>query len=156
MNPCKVTSEQATSAIKDEDLLLDKQVCFPLYSAANAIVRAYRPLLTELDLTYVQYLVMMVLWQSNGINVKTLGEKLHLDSGTLTPLLKRLEAKKLVERRISQVDERVKELFLTNEGVALKQRALSIPNAMFCKMNLEVEELTILKELCEKVIKTLK
>ncbi|MFM2479412.1 MarR family winged helix-turn-helix transcriptional regulator [Celerinatantimonas sp. MCCC 1A17872] len=156
MNPCKVTSEQATSAIKDEDLLLDKQVCFPLYSAANAIVRAYRPLLTELDLTYVQYLVMMVLWQSNGINVKTLGEKLHLDSGTLTPLLKRLEAKKLVERRISQVDERVKELFLTNEGVALKQRALSIPNAMFCKMNLEVEELTMLKELCEKVIKTLK
>ncbi|WP_131912874.1 transcriptional regulator OhrR [Celerinatantimonas diazotrophica] len=139
----------------DEGLLLDNQVCFALYSAANAIVRAYRPLLIELDLTYLQYLVMMVLWQSNGINVKTLGEKLHLDSGTLTPLLKRLEGKKLVQRRVSQRDERVKELFLTEQGMAVKQKALSIPDAMFCKMNLPAEELMMLKGLCEKVTKTL-
>ncbi|CAG9296338.1 hypothetical protein CEDIAZO_01487 [Celerinatantimonas diazotrophica] len=112
MNPCKEPSKEAVNmAEDDEGLLLDNQVCFALYSAANAIVRAYRPLLIELDLTYLQYLVMMVLWQSNGINVKTLGEKLHLDSGTLTPLLKRLEGKKLVQRRVSQRDERVKELF---------------------------------------------
>lgn len=140
----------------EESLLLDNQVCFPLYSAANAVVRAYRPLLNELDLTYVQYLVMMVLWQSDGINVKTLGEKLNLDSGTLTPLLKRLEAKKLVERRVSQVDERVKELFLTTAGTELKQKALSVPTAMACKINLDIDELIMLKTLCEKVMKTLK
>lgn len=156
MNPSKESSNPIAPIVENkEDLLLDNQVCFPLYSAANSIVRAYRPLLVELDLTYLQYLVMMVLWQSNGINVKALGERLHLDSGTLTPLLKRLEGKGLVQRRISHSDERVKELFLTDEGIAIKQRALSVPNAMFCKMDLSVEELVVLKGLCKKIIQTL-
>lgn len=140
---------------KEELLLLDRQLCFPLYSAANAVVRAYRPLLDELDLTYAQYLVMMVLWQTNGISVKALGERLHLDSGTLTPLLKRLEVKGIVERRRSQTDERVRELYLTQQGAALKEQALSVPNAMVCKLNLELEELITLKSICEKVINKL-
>ncbi|MFV0448573.1 MAG: MarR family winged helix-turn-helix transcriptional regulator [Vibrio sp.] len=151
MSHC-VTGNNIDSQTKEELLLLDNQLCFPLYSAANAVVRAYRPLLDALDLTYAQYLVMMVLWQTNGINVKILGERLHLDSGTLTPLLKRLETKGIVIRKRGQSDERVRELFLTEEGFALRQKAMSIPNAMLCKLDLELDELVSLKTLCEKVI----
>lgn len=147
-----ITQNGSNSLTPEELLLLDNQLCFPLYSAANAVVRAYRPLLEELDLTYSQYLVMMVLWQTDGINVKILGEKLHLDSGTLTPLLKRLEAKGIVARKRGQSDERVRELYLTEEGLALKNRALSVPEAMICKLDLELEELVALKTICEKVI----
>lgn len=136
----------------DELLLLDNQLCFPLYSAANAVVRAYRPLLDALDLTYPQYLVMMVLWQQNAISVKTLGEKLHLDSGTLTPLLKRLESKGLVERRRSVTDERARELWLTERGTALREQALAVPKSMVCKFDLDLDELLMLKQLCEKVV----
>lgn len=146
------TGKNTESLATEELLLLDKQVCFPLYSAANAVVRAYRPLLDALDLTYAQYLVMMVLWETNGINVKILGERLHLDSGTLTPLLKRLENKGIVMRKRGQSDERVRELFLTDEGFALKQKALSVPDAMLCKFALELDDLISLKTLCEKVI----
>ncbi|MGY2572338.1 MarR family winged helix-turn-helix transcriptional regulator [Vibrio sp. C8] len=151
MSHC-VTGKNTDSLATEELLLLDKQVCFPLYSAANAVIRAYRPLLDTLDLTYAQYLVMMVLWQTNGINVKILGERLHLDSGTLTPLLKRLESKGIVMRKRGQSDERVRELFLTDDGFALKQKALSVPNAMLCKLDLELDDLISLKTLCEKVI----
>ncbi|NIY90763.1 MarR family winged helix-turn-helix transcriptional regulator [Vibrio diazotrophicus] len=151
MSHC-VTGKNTDSLATEELLLLDKQVCFPLYSAANAVVRAYRPLLDALDLTYAQYLVMMVLWQTNGINVKILGERLHLDSGTLTPLLKRLESKGIVVRKRGQSDERVRELFLTDDGFALKKKALSVPNAMLCKLDLELDDLISLKTLCEKVI----
>lgn len=147
--------QKLDSIPREELLLLDRQLCFPLYSAANAVVRAYRPLLDKLDLTYAQYLVMMVLWQTNGISVKALGERLYLDSGTLTPLLKRLEAKGMVERKRSQTDERVRELYLTQQGATLKEQALSVPNAMVCKLNLELEELITLKSICEKVINKL-
>ncbi|MET1281041.1 MarR family winged helix-turn-helix transcriptional regulator [Vibrio navarrensis] len=139
------------SSIEDA-ILLENQICFPLYSATNAVIRAYRPLLEKLDLTYSQYLVMLVLWQQNGINVKDLGAKLYLDSGTLTPLLKRLESKGIVERRRGKDDERVRELYLTNTGQALKQQALSIPREMQCKFDLSLDELLTLKKLCERVI----
>ncbi|MBW3695565.1 MarR family transcriptional regulator [Vibrio sp. T187] len=141
---------------QDEALIkLENQICFPLYSAANAVIRSYRPLLEELDLTYSQYLVMMVLWDKNGINVKELGSKLSLDSGTLTPLLKRLEAKGIVLRKRGEHDERVRELFLTEQGLELKEKAKQVPKAMRCKFNLELDELLELKRLCEKVMKTL-
>lgn len=136
----------------DEQLLLDNQVCFPLYSAANAVVRAYRPLLDDLDLTYSQYLVMMVLWEQDGASVKDVGSRLHLDSGTLTPLLKRLETKGYVVRGRSETDERVRVLNLTQSGQALKQTAQTVPNAMKCKIDLELDELISLKQLCEKVL----
>lgn len=119
------------------------------------MIRAYRPLLEQLDITYSQYLVLLVLWQQNGINVKDLGAKLHLDSGTLTPLLKRLEAKGIVERRRSSSDERVRELFLTPAGFALQEQARSVPNEMLCKFDLSLEELISLKTLCEKILHTL-
>jgi DNA-binding MarR family transcriptional regulator len=139
----------------DEQLLLDNQVCFPLYSAANAVTRAYRPLLDELDLTYSQYLVMMVLWEKDAASVKDIGSRLYLDSGTLTPLLKRLEVKGFVQRGRSEVDERVRVLKLTDQGIALKEKAKSVPNAMRCKITLDLDDLISLKQLCEKVLKTL-
>ncbi|OAN11090.1 MarR family transcriptional regulator [Photobacterium jeanii] len=138
-----------------DDLLLNKQICFSLYSATNAMTRAYRPLLNQLDLTYSQYLAMLVLWEQNGINVKALGHQLHLDSGTLTPLLKRIETKGLVERRRCDHDERARVLFLTSAGKALKQQAESIPSEMMCKSKLSVEELTQLKATCDKLFEQL-
>ncbi|MGL1011197.1 MarR family winged helix-turn-helix transcriptional regulator [Vibrio vulnificus] len=150
-------SEQTIRCQGDSEaqLLLENQICFPLYSAANTVIRAYRPLLDALDLTYSQYLVLLVLWQQNGINVKDLGAKLHLDSGTLTPLLKRLEAKDIVERRRGQTDERVRELFLTEAGRALKQQAQQVPQNMLCRIDLSIDELVTLKSLCEKVLEKL-
>lgn len=140
---------------EEESLLLENQVCFPLYSASNAVIRTYRPLLDSLDLTYSQYLVMMVLWESDGISVKDIGARLHLDSGTLTPLLKRLEAKGFVLRGRSELDERVRVLKLSEEGRLLKAKALAIPAEMKCKIQLDLDELIMLKKLCEKVIGTL-
>ena len=155
MTSCHTNNSSSLSNQEQELIKLENQVCFPLYSAANAVIRAYRPLLDELDLTYSQYLVMMVLWQNNGINVKELGVKLNLDSGTLTPLLKRLETKGIVLRKRGEHDERVRELFLTEQGEALKLQAVSVPKAMRCKILLDVEELVELKRLCEKLIKTI-
>ncbi|MEZ8100067.1 MarR family winged helix-turn-helix transcriptional regulator [Vibrio bivalvicida] len=137
---------------EEESLLLENQVCFPLYSASNAVIRTYRPLLDALDLTYSQYLVTMVLWESDGISVKDIGARLHLDSGTLTPLLKRLEAKGFVLRGRSELDERVRVLKLSEEGRRLKERAVAIPAEMKCKIQLDLDELILLKTLCEKVI----
>lgn len=140
----------------EESLLLDNQVCFPLYSAANAVIRTYRPLLDKLDLTYSQYLVMMVLWETDGISVKDLGARLYLDSGTLTPLLKRLESKGFVVRGRSETDERVRVLKLSEAGANLKAEALTVPESMKCHIQLELDELIQLKKLCEKLINTLK
>ncbi|NKF49331.1 MarR family transcriptional regulator [Shewanella sp. WXL01] len=142
--------------MKQPELMLENQVCFSLYSLTNAMVRAYRPLLESISLTYPQYLVMMVLWQTSGISVKTLGEQLHLDSGTLTPLLKRLEVKGLVLRGRSEQDERVRVLHLTEEGQALKQQASEIPGLMRCKVGGEIEELQQLKALCDKTLALMK
>ncbi|MCE9685682.1 MarR family transcriptional regulator [Shewanella sp. AS16] len=139
----------------DENLCLDNQVCFALYSAANAMVRAYRPLLDKLDLTYPQYLVMLVLWQEQGISVKTLGDRLHLDSGTLTPLLKRLEAKGLVSRGRSERDERVRVLQLTQAGGELQLAARGVPEQMRCKVGGSTDELLALKALCEQALERL-
>lgn len=141
------------STSNEVDLLhLDNQVCFPLYSASNAVVRAYRPLLKELDLTYLQYIVLMVLWKEKEINVKTLGEKLYLDSGTLTPLLKRLAAKGLVNRARSETDERVRIITLTAEGEAMENQARSVPETLIKNVNMSHDEMMQLKALCNKVL----
>jgi len=135
--------------MSNEPLCLENQVCFSLYSAANAMVRAYRPVLDALDLTYPQYLAMLVLWQHKGISVKALGERLHLDSGTLTPLLKRLESKGLLLRGRSEQDERVRVLTLTDAGLALQARAVDVPEQMLCRSAMPREELQQLKSLCD-------
>jgi DNA-binding MarR family transcriptional regulator len=122
---------------KDEQALkLDAQLCFPLYAASNLLTRLYRPLLEELGLTYPQYLVMLVLWERTPASVGELSAKLYLDSGTLTPLLKRLEAAGLVRRQRSVADERRVEVSLTRNGLALKKRAREVPGAVACRIGL--------------------
>jgi DNA-binding MarR family transcriptional regulator len=112
---------------------LDEQLCFALYRASRAVTRAYAPLLAPLGLTYPQYLVLLVLWQRDGASVKQLGSRLALDSGTLTPLLKRLEHQGLVERRRADDDERVVRIQLTADGRALRTRARKVPMALACR-----------------------
>ncbi|MEZ8069020.1 MarR family winged helix-turn-helix transcriptional regulator [Vibrio lentus] len=137
---------------QDDYLKLDNQVCFALYSASNAMSRAYQPLLKALDLTYLQYIVMMVLWEEKEINVKALGAKTHLDSGTLTPLLKRLETKGYVLRTRSAEDERVRVITLTPAGVELKEQAQTVPVEMLCLSQMNEDELKSLKAQCEQLL----
>ncbi len=111
-------------------LRLDNQICFPLYACSREIIKQYKPFLDKIDLTYTQYITMMVLWERRSINVKDLGEKLFLDSGTLTPLLKKLEEKGLVTRERSKADERNLIVPITARGDALQARALDVPCAM--------------------------
>ena len=144
-----------TETDNSPQLLLENQVCFPLYSAANAVVRAYRPLLDALDITYLQYMVLMVLWQERSLNVKELGQRLHLDSGTLTPLCKRLEGKGLVQRRRGEADERVRIISVTRQGMALKKRAADIPLQLACDIGLSPAKGRELKKLCEQLLAAL-
>ena len=113
-----------------EQLKLENQLCFPLYAAAKEVVRKYKPYLDELDLTYTQYIAMMVLWENESMNVKELGSKLYLDSGTLTPLLKKLETKGYVSRCRCKEDERNLIIKITATGEALKEKAAKIPQEM--------------------------
>ena len=110
-----------------DQLKLENQLCFPLYACAREVIRKYKPFLDELCLTYTQYIAMMVLWEEKRVSVKELGEKLFLDSGTLTPLLKKLEAQGLITRTRSAEDERRLIVALTSAGEALRERALDVP-----------------------------
>ena len=115
---------------KYEAIKLDKQLCFPLYACAKEIVRRYKPYLDVIDLTYTQYITMMVLWEDGQINVKELGARLYLDSGTLTPVLKRLEQKNLIIRQRDVKDERSLIVSLTDEGRQLREKAVEVPYKM--------------------------
>ncbi len=130
----------------DDWLHLDLQLCFALYASSLAMTKLYKPLLAPLGLTYPQYLVMLVLWESDGISVSALGQRLSLDSGTLTPLLKRLESADLITRRRARDDERRVDLLLTDSGLALKQRALNIPRALACASACSPDELVSLTQ----------
>ncbi|MBB6246816.1 MarR family transcriptional regulator [Rhodanobacter sp. A1T4] len=127
-------------------LQLDQQLCFALYSAGLAMNKVYRTLLSRLRLTYPQYLVMLVLWERDDLTVSDIGERLFLDSATLTPLLKRLEAAGLLDRARSAEDERQVIISLTSEGRALKKQAGSVPNAVFCATGCELDEMVALKK----------
>jgi DNA-binding MarR family transcriptional regulator len=131
--------------------ILSQQVCFPIYAFAKEIINQYRPLLDAIDLTYPQYLVMLVLWEFESQTVNQLGEKLKLDSGTLTPLLKRMEAKLLVTRTRSSSDERVVNIALTQNGKALQIKAANIPAQLIEAMNVTLEELEELKNIISKI-----
>lgn len=130
----------------DASLRLDNQICFAVYSAAHAFNRVYKPLLDRLGLTYPQYLVMLVLWERDDVPVKSIGEKLHLDSGTLTPLLKRLEAAHLVKRTRSSEDERQVLIALTPQGHALKDKARAVPHSILAATDCSVSELVAMKD----------
>jgi DNA-binding MarR family transcriptional regulator len=130
----------------DAPLRLDNQICFAVYSAAHAFNRVYKPLLDRLGLTYPQYLVMLVLWERDDVPVKHIGEKLFLDSGTLTPLLKRLEAAHLVKRSRSREDERQVLIALTPQGYALKEKARAVPQSILAASDCSVSELVAMKD----------
>jgi DNA-binding MarR family transcriptional regulator len=126
----------------DELLRLDNQLCFAVYSTSLALTRVYKPLLDKLDLTYPQYLVMLALWERDGPTVSQLGERLSLDSGTLTPLLKRLEANGLVTRLRDTADERRVHITLTTAGRRLKARAASVPGCLLAASQCSIDELS--------------
>ncbi len=136
--PSKLTTDQA--------LLLDNQVCFALYSTSLAMTKLYKPLLEELGLTYPQYLAMLVLWEQDGMSVSALGERLYLDSGTLTPLLKRLEAAGLVARIRAVDDERRVHISLTAAGRKLKLKAAKVPACVLEATQCSIPELVSLTQ----------
>ena len=130
----------------DWPLMLDNQICFAVYSTAHAFNRVYKPLLDKLRLTYPQYLVMLALWERDGVPVKDIGERLFLDSGTLTPLLKRLEAAGLVKRTRSTEDERQVLIALTPQGQALKEKARAVPQGILAASACSLGELSAMKK----------
>lgn len=131
---------------------LENQLCFPLYACAKEIVRQYKLPLDRLDLTYTQFIAMLVLWEKEQVNVKELGRFLYLDSGTLTPLLKKLEKKGFIERRRDQQDERSLRVYLTPEGEAVCKKASQIPKEIGACVPLDEEEKKTLHHLLEKIL----
>jgi DNA-binding MarR family transcriptional regulator len=134
-----------------EWLSLDRQICFSLHAASRAFNSVYRVILKDLGLTYPQYLVMLVLWEQGDLPVKKLGEQLRLDSGTLSPLVKRLEAAGLVRRERSTEDERSVRVHLTEEGTALRERALEVPPRIMAATGLDVAEILDLRARLERL-----
>ena len=137
-----------------DTLRLENQLCFPLYAASREIIKKYKPFLDKLDLTYTQYITLMLLWEYKSMRVKEMGEKLYLDSGTLTPLLKKLEAKGLITRARSTEDERNLNVTITEEGEALKARAAEIPAQIIADINLSAEENHTLYQLLYQILAT--
>ena len=137
---------------KYDSLKLENQLCFPLYACSKEIVRRYKTYLDRLDLTYTQYIVMMVMWEEKELNVKELGDKLFLDSGTLTPVLKKLEAKGYVTRERSKIDERTLIVTLTGSGKELREKAVDIPVGMRGCLKVSDEEMVQLRTMLNKIL----
>jgi DNA-binding MarR family transcriptional regulator len=141
---------------KYDTLRLENQLCFPLYAASREIIKNYKPFLDELDLTYTQYITLMLLWENKNMRVKEIGEMLYLDSGTLTPLLKKLEGKGLITRARSPEDERNLNVTITEAGEKLRDRALDIPTKIMATTGLSAEETEALYHLLYKVLSAVK
>lgn len=155
------TAAKPTAIAAQADwLALDRQLCFALYSASLAMTKAYKPLLDPLGLTYPQYLVMLVLWEGDGVTVGQVGERLNLDSGTLTPLLKRLQALGLLRRTRDAADERRVLLQLTTAGRSLRAQALAVPQAIACATTCDLQQIGQLagqlKQLRQQLTQSLK
>ena len=141
---------------KYECLKLSKQLCFPLYACSREMIKLYKPFLDELGLTYTQYITLMVLWEHKALTVKALGQELYLDSGTLTPLLKKLEEKGLVTRRRSDLDERNLIVTITELGESMRDRALHIPEEMTKCINLPREDIRELYRMLHQLLEYVK
>lgn len=150
-------SEQDAGA--DRLLALDSQVCFALYAANRAVTARYRPFLAELDLTYPQYLVMLVLWEAAArgetLRVSAIGDRLRLDSGTLTPLLRRLEQRGLVDRRRSTDDERVVTIALTPAGQGMREQAKEVPARLLCELGVDASQAASLRDALRQLLSRL-
>ncbi len=137
---------------KYDALKLDDQLCFPLYAASREVIKSYRPFLDAVGLTYTQYITMMVIWEVRKINVKELGDRLFLDSGTLTPVLKSLEAKGYITRNRSKEDERILIVEITETGEKLKERAAEIPNKVSQRLKIASDDAKTLNSLLQKLL----
>jgi len=146
-----MTRDKDDKKVDASPLLLDQQLCFALYSANLALHKLYRQLLAQLDITYPQYLVMLVLWERDDVTVSDIGDRLFLDSATLTPLLKRLEAAGLLNRQRSRKDERQVVVTLTEQGQALRQKAVGLPQAVSCAADCDAEKMQALKKELEQL-----
>lgn len=140
---------------KYESLKLGNQVCFPLYAASREIIKLYKPFLDKFNLTYTQYITMLVLWEDEKITIKELCKKLYLDSGTLTPVIKKLEAMELIIKYRDKSDERVVIVELTDKGRGLKEEVVKVPEQIFCKVGGNIEEILTLKKLLEHVLENM-
>ena len=136
----------------DKCLELGRQICFPLYAASREVTRKYKPFLDELDLTYTQYIVMLVLWEEGTVTMQELGKRLYLDSGTLTPLLVKLENKGLVERKRNEKDVREMIVSVTDKGTGLKVQAREIPGRIGKCLNLNLKDAVQLKRILGKIL----
>ena len=141
---------------KYDSLKIENQICFPLYACSKEVIRLYKPFLDMLDLTYTQYITMMVLWEYRELNVKELGEKIYLDSGTLTPLLKKLESKGYIKRSRSKEDERNLLISITDEGMSLREEALQVPEKMAGCVKLDMESAKNLYDILYKLLNNFK
>ncbi|AMB45325.1 MULTISPECIES: MarR family transcriptional regulator [Methylobacteriaceae] len=128
-----------------DPLLLDNQLCYALYAAAHRMTKSYRPMLERMGLTYPQYLVLLVLWENDGVTVSEIGRRLRLDSGTLTPVLKRLETSGLLNRNRRQSDEREVEIALTDQGRALRSEAIAVRQSVMCQLNMSEPEIQAMR-----------
>lgn len=137
---------------KYDKIKLDNQLCFPLYAASKEIVRKYKPFLDELDMTYTQYITMMVMWEHKELSVKELGSYLYLDSGTLTPLLRNLEKKGWIERKQSQKDGRYLDVTITELGESLKDKAITVPDKIASCVKIDPEEALQLYKTLQKIL----
>ncbi|RLQ90624.1 MarR family winged helix-turn-helix transcriptional regulator [Falsibacillus albus] len=138
--------------MSEEKLKLENQICFKLYAAEREVTKLYRPLLKELEITYPQYLVLLVLWEIDTITVKELGKRLYLDSGTLTPMLKRMEANVIIERKRSEVDERIVNISLTEKGKKMQERAECVPTQLLENLSIESDDLKKLNGILSKIL----
>lgn len=141
--------------MKYENLKLDNQLCFALYSATHALTRAYRNALENTGITYTQYLVMLALWENNRLTVKSVADRLDLDSASLTPILKRLEAAGFLDRQRNKADERVVEITLTDKGHALQDEVANIQKRVACQTGLPPDEFEVLKSSLHKLVDTM-
>lgn len=138
---------------KYESIKLDNQVCFSLYAASREIIKLYKPVLDKFGLTYTQYIAMLVLWEDEKSTVKDIGKRLHLDSGTLTPLLKKIENMGLIKRYRDVNDDRVVVIELTEQGKLLKEDITEVPREMVCRINMPKEELLDLKSKLDNLLR---
>lgn len=138
---------------KYESIKLDNQLCFSLYAASREVIKLYKPVLDKYNLTYTQYVTMLVLWEKEKITVKQIGERLHLDSGTLSAVLKKLEGMELLIRYRDIKDDRVVIVELSQKGRVLKDEILEIPEQLYCKVGLTIEEFKVLKDSLDELLK---
>ena len=135
-----------------DHIKLENQLCFPLYAISREIIKRYKPVLDPFNLTYTQYITMLVLWEEEKITFKRLGEKLHLDSGTLTPVLRKLEAMQYIHKYRSKEDDRVVIVEVSKEGYKLKEEIINVPAQVACHIDLSSEEALVLKEILDKLL----